>query len=466
VVSVGLFFTGSGWQEIVPSAIINGYLFCETLIGTTHYLIGVNISNTATQITAITYSGPAEAIGGYDWTNNVGIVVFGAYPSNFGLGAIVPSGTGVSVIGLYTPSVPAGPAQGTGLYNANAQYFKRINISGATLSDVFVFYWLGADGNTVYYFYISTKSLLASQNPVLITSIVVTSYLPLVNASLSASGGNNGGSAFLWNNSLFVLLVGGGVAPRGSVALLATSGFQTFTSVLIIPSGLSLTSYNGFYGIQPAVQDNLLAIPYFDGTNVWIAWTNTTIFPSFNSVLVLSNPPNASAELRLTAHAYGRYIFVGVGTRVGISGSPYGFLAAYDTVANSLITIVPSISGFLHDPFVLFNPSVFLFPINAYNGTTSSSILSVVLDSGISLVIIVPTTLTTSQAVTVSVSTIPATPNISISLFEDFFDYTADDSDFSGTLIGTAVTNASGVATFTYTPTFNGTHRLVALYRP
>jgi len=464
VVSVGLFFTGSGWQEIVPSAIINGYLFCETLIGTTHYLIAVNVSNTANQITVVTFSTPAQTVGGYDWTNNVGALVVGGYPSSFYLAAISPSGTSFSVVGPYSPSVLSGPIQAAGLYNATAQYFKRINISGTTLSDVFVFCLIGADNDTLYYFYISTKSLLASQNPVFITSIVATSYLPLV--SLSLTNGNNGGSAFFWNNSLFVLLAGGGVAPRGSFALLATSGFQTFTSVLIIPSGLSLTSYNGFYGIQPAVQDNLLAIPYFDGTNVWIAWTNTTIFPSFNSVLVLSNPPNTSAELRLTAYAYGRYIFVGVGTRVGISGSPYGFLAAYDTVANSLITIVPSISGFLHDPFVLLNPSVFLFPINAYNGTTSSSILSVVLDSGISLVIIVPTTLTTSQAVTVSVSTIPATSNISISLFEDFFDYTADDSDFSGTLIGTAVTNASGVATFTYTPTFNGTHRLIALYRP
>jgi len=463
VVSVGLFYASSGSTEIVPSAIINGYLFFETEIAGIHYLIGANISNTANQITAITFSGPAEAIGGYDWTNNVGILVFGAYLSKFGLGAIVPSGTGVSVIGLYTPSVPAGPAQGAGNYNANAQYFKRINISGATLSDVFVFYWLGADNDTVYFFYISTKSLLASQNPVLITSIVATSYLPLV--SLGLTNGNNGGSAFLWNNSLFVLLVGGGVAPRGSIALLATSGFQTFTSVLIIPSGLSLTSYAGFFGIQPAVHDNLLAIPYFDGTNVWLAWTNTTIYPSFNSVLIISNPPYASVDLRLTAYAYGRYIFVGVGTN-NLSGGLFGFLAAYDTVANSLITIIPSISGDLHDPFVLLNPSIILIPLNDYNGTTSSSILSLVLDSGISLVIIVPTTLTTSQAVTVSVSTIPATSNISIYLFEDFGDYTPDDTDFSGTLIGTAVTNASGVATFTYTPTFNGTHRLVALYRP
>jgi hypothetical protein len=466
MVSVGLFFAGSGWQEIVPSAIINGYLFCETLIGSSHYLIGVNVSNTATQITAITYSGPASAIGGYDWVHSAGIVVEGAYPSTFGLGAIIPSGTSVSVIGLYTPSVISGPAQGTGLYNTNAQFFNQVNISGATLSNVVVFYWLGADANTVYYFYISTVSLLASQNPVFITSLVVTSYLPLVNATLSASGGNNGGSAFSWNNSLFVLMVGGGIAPRGSAVLLATSGFQTFTSVFTFTSGLSVLSYNGFYGIQPAVTNSYLAIPVFDGTNVSLALTTVSTYPSFTLISIYSNPPNPSNELRVTAYGYGRYIVIGIGTRVGVSGSPFGWLGIYDTATNSLIPVITSISAFIHDPFILINPSTIIFPINAYNGTTSSSLLSLVFDSGISLIMSLPSSVTVGQATTVTVSTSPATSNLSVFLYEDDgCDYTPDLTDFgSAKLIGSALTNSSGVATFSYTPSTTGVKRLVALY--
>jgi len=80
MVSVGLFFAASGWQEIVPGAIISGYLFCESLINTSHYLVGVNISNTSNQVTVITYSGPASAIGGYDGEDSVGILVEGVYP--------------------------------------------------------------------------------------------------------------------------------------------------------------------------------------------------------------------------------------------------------------------------------------------------------------------------------------------------------------------------------------------------
>src|SRR5579875_1570392 len=113
MVSVGLFFTGSGWQEIVPSAIINGYLFCETLIGTTHYLIAVDVSNTSNQITVITFSTPAAAVGGYDWTHNVGALIQAGYPSTFHLAAITPSGTRFSVVGPYAPTIASGPIQGT-----------------------------------------------------------------------------------------------------------------------------------------------------------------------------------------------------------------------------------------------------------------------------------------------------------------------------------------------------------------
>ncbi len=95
MVSVGLFFAGSGWQEVVPSAIINGYLFCETFIGITHYLIAVDVSNTSNQITVISFSTPAQAIGGYDWTHSVGALIQAGYPSAFYFAAVTPSGTSV-----------------------------------------------------------------------------------------------------------------------------------------------------------------------------------------------------------------------------------------------------------------------------------------------------------------------------------------------------------------------------------
>jgi hypothetical protein len=465
MVSVGLFFACSGWQEIVPGAIIGGYLFCESLINTSHYLVGVNISNTANQVTVITYSGPASAIGGYGWKDSAGIIVEGVYPAIFGLGAIIPSGTSFSVIGLYTPSVASGPNQGNGLYNAYAQYYSSINISGQILSDVFVFYWMGGDNVTTYYYYISATSLLASQNPVFITSVSASSFLPLV--SISLAYGNTNGSSLEWNGSLFVLFAGGGTVPRGSAALVYTSGFQTFTPVFTFTSGLSLLSYNNnFYGIQPAVTNSYLAIPVFDGTNVSLALTTVSTYPSFTLVSIYSNPPNANAELRLTAYGYGRYIIIGIGSRVGISGSPFGWLGIYDTVTNSLIPVITSISAFIHDPFILINPSTIIFPINAYNGTTSSSLLSLVFDSGISLIMSLPSTVTVGQATTVTVSTSPATSNLSIFLYEDNgCDYTQDLTDFgSAKLIGSALTNSSGVATFSYTPSTTGVKRLVALY--
>jgi len=464
MVSVGLFFAGSGWQEIVPSAIIGGYLFCETLIGTSHYLVGVNVSNTSNQVTVITYSGPAAAVGGYDWKDSVGIVVEGAYPSIFGLGAISASGTSFSVIGLYTISIPPGPNQGNGLYTANAQYFSSINISGQILSDVFVFYFMGDDIVTTYFYYISATSLLASQNPVFITSISASSYLPLV--SISLSYGSTNGSSFEWNGSLFVLFAGGGTVPRGSAALVYTSGFQTFTPVFTFTSGLSSVSYSDFYGIQPAVTNSYLAIPVFDGTNVSLALTTVSTYPSFTLISIYSNPPNTSSELRLTAYGYGRYILIGIGSRVGISGSPFGWLGIYDTVTSSLIPVITSISAFIHDPFIMINPSTIIFPINAYNGTPSSSLLSLVLDSGISLIMSLPSTVTVGQATTVTVSTSPATPNLSIFLYEDnACDYTQDLVDFgSAKLIGSALTDSSGLATFSYTPSTTGVKRLVALY--
>ena len=464
MVSVGLFFAGSGWQEIVPGAIIGGYLFCETLIGTTHYLVAVNVSNTSNQVTVITYSGPANTIGGYDWKDSVGIIVEGVYPSIFGLGAVIPSGTSFSVIGLYTPSVISGPIQGNGLYNAYAQYYSSINISGQILSDVFLFYWIGADNVTTYFYYISATSLLASQNPVFITSLAATSYLPVVSVGLS--DGNTNGSSFEWNGSLFVLFAGGGAVPRGSAALLYTSNFQTFTPVFTFTSGLSVLTYTDFYAIQPAVTNSYLAIPVFDGTNVSLALTTVSTYPSFTLISIYSNPPNPSSELRVTAYGYGRYIVIGIGTRVGISGSPFGWLGIYDTATNSLIPVITSISAFIHDPFILINPSTIIFPINAYNGTPSSSLLSLVLDSGISLIMSLPSSVTVGQATTVTVSTSPATSNLSIFLYEDVgCDYTQDLVDFgSARLIGSALTNSSGVATFSYTPSTTGVKRLVALY--
>jgi len=463
MVSVGLFFAASGWQEIVPGAIIGGYLFCEALINTSHYLVGVNISNTSNQVTVITFAGPTAAIGGYDWKDSVGILVEGA-PSALGLGAISASGTSFSVIGLYTPSLISGPNYGDGLYNANAQYFSSINISGQVLSDVFVFYWIGADNDTTYFYYISATSLLASQNPVLITSLAAASYLPAVSVGLAY--GNTDASAFEWNGSLFVLFAGGGTVPRGSAALLYTSNFQTFTSVFTFTSGLSLLSYNDFYGIQPAVTNSYLAIPVFDGTNVSLALTTVSTYPSFTLISIYSNPPNTSSELRVTAYGYGRYIVIGIGSRTGVSGNPFGWLGIYDTVTSSLIPIITSISAFIHDPFILINPSTIVFPINAYNGTTSSSLLSLVFDSGISLIMSVPSTVTVGQATTVTVSTSPATSNLSIFLYEDnACDYTQDLVDFaSARLIGGALTNSSGVATFSYTPSTTGVKRLVALY--
>jgi len=89
-----------------------------------------------------------------------------------------------------------------------------------------------------------------------------------------------------------------------------------------------------------------------------------------------------------------------------------------------------------------------------------------VLDSGITLIMNVPSTVTVGQATTVTVSTSPATSNLSVFLYEDVgCDYTPDLTDFgSANLIGSALTNSSGVATFSYTPSSTGVKRLVAIY--
>jgi hypothetical protein len=133
----------------------------------------------------------------------------------------------------------------------------------------------------------------------------------------------------------------------------------------------------------------------------------------------------------------------------------------WPTVTSVSATVTPSGNGNLQGICLLSNNLV-LFGLDYIGATTSSSIMVISFDNFIGLTISAPA-LTQGQTVTVQVSTSPATSNITIYLYAlqgELIGFTG----FGGTLLGSGVTNTSGVASISFTVPSYSTVVLLAEY--
>ena len=85
-------------------------------------------------------------------------------------------------------------------------------------------------------------------------------------------------------------------------------------------------------------------------------------------------------------------------------------------------------------------------------------------DNPITLSISLPASITQGQTITVQVYTTPATSNITIKLYNFYGTNEIDFTGFGGTLLGSGVTNTSGVASISFVVPSQSTLYLVAIY--
>jgi len=454
MVSVSTYLANNGNGFATPSAVVNGYLYWGDGSAGAGTVLAYNIA--AASSTTLETGGAAPVIGS-PFTGNA--IIQKGYQLAYVSGATV-------TVGYYAvaPSIFSNYTQ-NGLVMASGVGFNT------SLTNVVIWTAASTDNSTVGVFYIEESQINGSTS-----ATVAASFVPIAPTAPSAPNNNTFATVVFMNGVYYMIAVGGGAAPRGAVVVLSSTNLASWTSILSL-SGFTISTPSGFIGYQAAATPQGIVFPWVNPANgvisIVLLPSATPTTPTYINTFVSVTTTQLTNQFDIFTQFFGSLVILGIDATGGnLTSGGSSIVMVYDfttgdlfevwpTVTSVSATVTPSGNGNLQNMCLLSNNLV-LFGLDYIGATTSSSIMVISFDNFIGLTISAPA-LTQGQTVTVQVSTSPATSNITINLYA-FQGELIGFTGFGGTLLGSGVTNTSGVADISFTVPSYSTVVLLAEY--
>ena len=454
MVSVSVYLANNGNGFAPPSAVVNGYLYYGSGSAGAGTVVAYNIA--AASSTTIETGGVAPVIAS-PFTGKA--IIQKGYQLAYVSGATV-------TVGYYAvaPSNFSNYFQ-NGLVMASGVGFNTL------LTNVVIWTAASTDNSTVGVFYIEESQINGSTS-----ATVAANFVPIAPTAPSAPNNNTFATVVFMNGVYYMIAVGGGAAPRGAVVVLSSYNLASWTSILSL-SGFTISTPSGFMQFQAAATPQGIVFPWVNPANgvisIVLLPSATPTTPIYINTFVSVTTTQLTHQLNAFIQFFGSLVILGIdATNGNLASGGSSIVMVYDFTTSSLFevwptvtsvsaTVTPSGNGNLQNICLLSNNLV-LFGLNYIGATTSSSIMVISFDNFIGLTISAPA-LTQGQTVTVQVSTSPATSNITINLYAlqgESIGFTG----FGGTLLGSGVTNTSGVADISFTVPSYSTVVLLAEY--
>ena len=456
MVSTGVYLSNNGNGFCAPFAVVGPYVYFGS---------GSAGSGTVSAVSGTTVS--TILTGGA----NEGVV------SPFTSHVIVMKGNELAVLSGFSVLVSyyaVLPSNFTNLQPNGIMLISGIGFN-TSLSDVLVWVVTATDNSTVGVFYIQESQINGTTSATL-----ATSFVPI--APVATSSGNN--MTFtdiaLFNGVYWMVATGGGCAPRGAVVVLSSTNLVSWTSVLSLSGANTVSVVTDTFHSFASASPDMLAFLWWNPANQLVSLVyipSGTTLPSYVNLNVLIPSASISNYINLGATILGSLVICFIGH--GNGGLPAGgssVVLVYDFTNGTLNEVFPSqtsvsvstnvtFANGVASPQVIFSsvPS-FLFGLQYIGATTSSSIMYISFDNPITLSISLPASIPQGQTITVQVYTTPATSNITIKLYNFYGTNEMDFTGFGGTLLGSGVTNTSGIASISFVVPSQSTLYLTAIY--
>ena len=454
MVSVSTYLANNGNGFASPSAVVNGYLYYGDGSAGAGTILAYNIA--AASSTTLETGGAAPVIGS-PFTGNA--IIQKGYQLAYVSGATV-------TVGYYAVA----PANFSVYFQNGLVMASGVGFN-TSLTNVVIWTAASTDNSTVGVFYIEESQINGSTS-----ATVAASFVPIAPTAPSAPNNNTFATVVFMNGVYYMIAFGGGAAPRGAVVVLSSTNLTTWTSILSL-SGFTISTPSGFMQFQAAATPQGIVFPWVNPANgvisIVLLPSATPTTPTYINTFVSVTTTQLTNQLNAFIQFFGSLVILGIDATDGnLASGGSSIVIVYDfttgdlfevwpTVTSVSATITPSGNGNLQGICLLSNNLV-LFGLDYIGATTSSSIMLLAFDNFIGLTISAPA-LTQGQTVTVQVSTSPATSNITINLYA-FQGELIGFTGFGGTLLGSGVTNASGVADISFTVPSYSTLVLLAEY--
>jgi len=454
MVTVSTYLANNGNGFASPSAVVNGYLYYGDGSAGAGTILAYNIA--AASSTTLETGGAAPVIGS-PFTGNA--IIQKGYQLAYVSGATV-------TVGYYAvaPSIFSNYFQ-NGLVMASGVGFNT------SLTNVVIWTAASTDNSTVGVFYIEESQINGSTS-----ATVAASFVPIAPTAPSAANNNTFATVVFMNGVYYMIAVGGGAAPRGAVVVLSSTDLTSWTSILSL-SGSTISTPSGFMQFQAAATPQGIVFPWVNPAtgviSIVLLPSATPSTPTYINTFVSVTTTQLTNQLNTFIQFFGSLVILGIdATNGNLASGGSSIVMVYDfttsnlfevwpTVTSVSATVTPNGNGNLENMCLLSN-NLILFGLAYIGATTSSSIMVISFDNFIGLTISAPA-LTQGQTVTAQVSTSPATSNITINLYAiqgELIGFTG----FGGTLLGSGVTNTSGVADISFTVPSYSTVVLLAEY--
>jgi len=455
MVTVSTYLANNGNGFAISSAVVNGYLYYGSGSAGVGTVVAYNIA--AASSTTLETGGAAPVIAS-PFTGHA--IIQKGYQLAYASGATV-------TVGYYAvaPSIFSNICQ-NGLVMASGVGFNT------SLTNVVIWTAASSDNSTVGVFYIEESQINGTTS-----ATVAASFVPIAPTAPSAAGNQTQATVVYSNGVYYMVAAGGGAAPRGAVVVLSSTNLTSWTSILSLSgfTSISTPANNLFYGAAATPQG--IVFPWVNPAtgvlSIVLLPSATPTTPTYINTFVSVTTTQLTHQLNAFIQFFGSLVILGIdATNGNLASGGSSIVMVYDFTTSSLFevwptvtsvsaTVTPSGNGNLQNICLLSNNLV-LFGLNYIGATTSSSIMVISFDNFIGLTISAPA-LTQGQTVTVQVSTSPATSNITINLYAlqgESIGFTG----FGGTLLGSGVTNTSGVADISFTVPSYKTVVLLAEY--